>query len=229
MSDSSSHSILDVTLDELPEDWRNTINTATKQFQDKCLLSYAKDHEGKVYQKNYLPRVLLDGQTDPNDVAARNAMYETISRAISTTLANHNEVFLRSLTNAMKEALNQNTGPRGPVYSNQNTGRNEATATNVLPGNGGHILGGSFAQQGGGNGQHSVQRPMVDYSDSQSAAKFASGGKRIVRDFNAPPYQGRVAPEEIPPGYHYVTEGYTFNAYENPGYQSAGQETPSAL
>jgi hypothetical protein len=106
MSDNSSRSILDVTLEELPEDWRNTINTATKQFQDKCLLSYAKYHEGKVYQKTYLPRVLLDGQPDPNDVAAHNAMYETISRAMSATLANHNEVFLRSLTIVMKEALN---------------------------------------------------------------------------------------------------------------------------
>jgi hypothetical protein len=61
MSDNSSRSILDVTLEELPEDWRNTINTTTKQFQDKCLLSYAKDHKGKVYQKTYLPRVLLNG------------------------------------------------------------------------------------------------------------------------------------------------------------------------
>jgi hypothetical protein len=102
MSDNIRRSILDVTLDELPEDWRNTINTTTKQFQDKCLLSYAKDHEGKIYQKNYFPRVLLDGQTDPNDVAARDAIYETISRAMSTTFANHNAVFLRSLTNAMK-------------------------------------------------------------------------------------------------------------------------------
>jgi hypothetical protein len=70
---------------------------------------------------------------------------------------------------------------------------------------------------------------MVDYSVSQSAAKFAPGGKRIVRDFNAPPYQGRVAPGEIPPGYRYVTEGYTLNAYENTGYQSAGQKTQGAL
>jgi hypothetical protein len=73
-------------------------------------------------------------------------MYETISRAMSATLANHNEVFLRSLTNFMKEALNQSAGPGGPVYSNHNTRKNEAIETNVLPGNGGHTLGGSSAQ-----------------------------------------------------------------------------------
>jgi hypothetical protein len=98
-----------------------------------------------------------------------------------------------------------------------------------LPGNGGHALGGFSAQQGGGNGQHSVQRLMVDYCVSQSAAKFAPGGRRIVRDFNAPPYQGRVALGEIPPRYRYVTEGYTLNAYENPGYPSAGREAQGAF
>lgn len=59
-----------------PEEWRDIIKKATQQYQDKCLMSYAKDLQGNVYQKNYLPRVLLDGQPDPNDVAARNAMYE---------------------------------------------------------------------------------------------------------------------------------------------------------
>jgi hypothetical protein len=38
----------------------------------------------------------------------------------------------------------------------------------------------------------------ADGGVSQSAAKFAPGSKKIVRDFNAPPYQGSVAPGEIP-------------------------------
>ena len=63
-----------------------------------------------------------------------------------------------------------------------------------------------------------MQQPIVDYGISQSAAKFALGYKRIVRDLNAPPYQGRVASGEIPLGYHYVFDYYTLNANENPGY-----------
>ena len=97
VTDQSAQSALNVTLDELPENWRDIINTEVQQFQDKCLLSYARDHEGKIYQKTYLPRVLLDGQPDPNDVAARNAMYDTISRAMSATLQSHNEIFLRQM------------------------------------------------------------------------------------------------------------------------------------
>jgi hypothetical protein len=75
----SSEAILNLTFEELPKEWRNTIERAMQQFKDKCMLSYDKDHEGKIYQKTYLPRVLLDGHPDPNDVVARQAMYETIT------------------------------------------------------------------------------------------------------------------------------------------------------
>jgi hypothetical protein len=57
---------------------------------------------------------------------------------------------------------------------------------------------------------------MLDYG--QSAIKVAPQSRRIARDFNAPPYQGRLAPEEVHTGYHYVAEHYTLNGYENPGY-----------
>jgi hypothetical protein len=44
-----SEAILNVTFEELPEEWHNTIERAMQQFKDKCMLSYAKDHEGKIY------------------------------------------------------------------------------------------------------------------------------------------------------------------------------------
>jgi hypothetical protein len=65
--------------------------------------------------------------------------------------------------------------------------------------------------------QQSVQQPILDYG--QLATKVASQSRRIARDFNSPPYQGRLAPGEVPPGYHCVAEHYTLNGCENPGYQ----------
>jgi hypothetical protein len=44
-----SEAILNVTFEELPEERRNTIERTMQQFKDKCMLSYAKDHEGKIY------------------------------------------------------------------------------------------------------------------------------------------------------------------------------------
>jgi hypothetical protein len=66
---------------------------------------------------------------------------------------------------------------------------------------------------------------MVDYSVCQSTIKIAPGYRRIVKYFNAPPYEGKVAPGEIPPGYHYASDFYTLNAIENPRYQNVPQGT----
>ena len=63
-----------------------------------------------------------------------------------------------------------------------------------------------------------MQQPILDYG--QSATKVAPQSRRIARDLNAPPYQGRLEPREVPPGYHYVAEHYT---YENPKYQPNAQ------
>jgi hypothetical protein len=146
-----SEAILNLTFEELPEEWRNTIERAMQQFKDKCMLSYAKDHEGKIYQKTYLPRVLLDGQLDPNDTTACQAMFETITRAMSIMLVNHNDIFLVSLTNSLKESLGTGIQSRGPAYSNHNTGprRNDAMITNVTPCLNSQASGGVSAQQGG--------------------------------------------------------------------------------
>ena len=62
-----------------------------------------------------------------------------------------------------------------------------------------------------------MQQPTLDYG--QSTTKIAPQSRRLARDFNAPPYQGRLAPREVPPGYHYVAKHYSLNGCENPGYQ----------
>ena len=64
-----------------------------------------------------------------------------------------------------------------------------------------------------------MQQPVTSYGTSQLAIKFVPSYKRIARDFNAPPYQGRIAPGKIPLGYHYVSEYYTLNANENPSFK----------
>jgi len=44
-------------------------------------------------------------------------MYETISKAMTSTLANHNEMFLNGITNAIKEDFSPNIQNMGPTYS----------------------------------------------------------------------------------------------------------------
>jgi hypothetical protein len=67
------------------------------------LLSFSKSHDGRVIQKTRLPRTILDGQRDPDAVAEQSTMADVVGRTMSDTLTNHNELFIRSLMNVMKE------------------------------------------------------------------------------------------------------------------------------
>jgi hypothetical protein len=44
-------------------------------------------------------------------------MSETISKIMVSTLANHNEILLNGITNAIKEVFNLDIQKRGPTYS----------------------------------------------------------------------------------------------------------------
>ena len=43
-------------------------------------------------------------------------MFETMSKAMASTLANHNEMFLNGITNANKQAFSLNIQNRGSTY-----------------------------------------------------------------------------------------------------------------
>ena len=60
--------ILKVNLEDLPDDQKALIEQAAEEFREKCLLSYSRMHDS-VIQKTPLPRVLLHGQSDPNEEA----------------------------------------------------------------------------------------------------------------------------------------------------------------
>ena len=69
----------------------------------------------------------MDGKIDLSISIQHNAMYDTISKAMSATLMNHNETFIHSISNAIKEAFNLSPKRRGPVYPNS-TGGNQRTS-----------------------------------------------------------------------------------------------------
>ena len=86
--------MLNVTLDELPDQLKDLVVTAVNQYQEKCLLYFSKNRDKKVYQKTLFPRVILGGECDPSIQIKHQAMNETINKAMVATLANHNEILL---------------------------------------------------------------------------------------------------------------------------------------
>ena len=112
-----NENVLNVTLDELPDSLKELVETAINQYKEKCLLSFSRTRDKKVYKKTLFSRVILEGERDPTVHLQHQAMSETISKAMASTLANHNKILLNGITNAIKEAFNLDIQNRGPTYS----------------------------------------------------------------------------------------------------------------
>jgi hypothetical protein len=179
-----NENLLNVTLNELLDSLKELVETAMNQYQEKCLLSFSRTMDKKVYQKTLFLRIILEGEHDPTVQIQHQAMSETISKATVSTLANHNEILLNSITNVIKEAFSLDIQNREPTYSvpigNRQTFVGQTSGDQVS---------GEFpnVNQHCNTIQQSGQQLGLDYG--QSATKVAPQSQRIVRDFNAPPYQ----------------------------------------
>ena len=94
-----------VPYEDLPNGDKDVINKAIEEFQNKCLLSYTKTHDNTIIQKYPLPRVLLHGHIDADEAEDRRFFIEAINKSVHDTMSNHNEVFLNTFHNTMKEVF----------------------------------------------------------------------------------------------------------------------------
>ena len=110
----NNDTILEVNLEDLPDDQRALIDKATEEFQEKYLLSYSKTRDS-VIQKTPLPRVLLHGQNDPNEEAEARIAAQMAHKTIHEAFTNYNRVLVNTISNVMKEvffgALIDQVGP----------------------------------------------------------------------------------------------------------------------
>jgi len=101
----NNNDILMVPYDDLPNEDKDVISKAIEEFQNKCLLSYTKTCDNKVVQKYPLPRVLLHGQADADEVKDRHFFVEAVNKSVHDAILNHNAVFLNTFHNTMKEVF----------------------------------------------------------------------------------------------------------------------------
>ena len=83
-----------VPYEDLPDGDKDVISKAIEEFQNKCLLSYTKTRDNKVIQKYPLPRVLMHGQSDIDEVDDRHFFVDVVNKSIHDAMLNHNTAFL---------------------------------------------------------------------------------------------------------------------------------------
>ena len=101
----NNNDILMVPYEDLPDGDKDVISKAIEEFQNKCLLSYTKTRDNTIIQKYPLPRVLLHRQTYADEAEDRRFFVEAINKFVHDAISNHNEIFLNTFHNTMKEVF----------------------------------------------------------------------------------------------------------------------------
>ena len=82
-------------------------------------MSYTKTRDNIIVQKYPLLRVLLHGQTDADEAEDRRFFVEVVNKSVHDAISNHNEVFLNTFHNTMKEVFHGFLVDQvGPAYYN---------------------------------------------------------------------------------------------------------------
>ena len=82
-------------------------------------MSYTKTRDNTVVQKYPLLRVLFYGQTDADEAKDRRFFVEAINKSVHDAISNHDEIFLNTFHNTMKEVFHGfPVGQVGPTYYN---------------------------------------------------------------------------------------------------------------
>ena len=115
----NNNDILMVPYEDLPNGAKDVIDKAIEEFQNKCLLSYTKTCDNTIIQKYPLSRVLLHGQRDADETEDMRFFTQAINKSVHDAISNHNEVFLNTFYNTMKEVFHGFPVDQvGPAYYN---------------------------------------------------------------------------------------------------------------
>ena len=82
-------------------------------------MSYTKTRDNTIVQKYPLPRVLLHGQSDTDEAEDMHFFVEAVNKSVHDAISNHNEIFLNTFHNTMKEVFHGFLVDQvGPAYYN---------------------------------------------------------------------------------------------------------------
>jgi hypothetical protein len=88
------HDVIDVTMEELSPEQQVQLKDAIDQFQQKCLMSFAKNRSGVPYLKSDMPRVLLPGEPDATSAEEKQEVMNAVQQTMESIMAKHNTAFL---------------------------------------------------------------------------------------------------------------------------------------
>jgi hypothetical protein len=93
--------VLDVTFNELSSEQQLQLKEAMDQFQQKCLMSFAKNRSGVPFLRTDMPRFLMQGESDATSATEKQEAFAMIRQTMEEIMARHNTAFLNSIRQIM--------------------------------------------------------------------------------------------------------------------------------
>jgi hypothetical protein len=116
------HDVMDVTMDDLSPQRQMQLKDAIDQFQQKCLMSFAKNRSGVPYLKSDMPRVLLPGEPDTTSAEEKQEAMNAVRQTMENIMAQHHTAFLSMFKQMMvgvfgpgMERMLGQVSPQGPT------------------------------------------------------------------------------------------------------------------
>jgi hypothetical protein len=95
------HDVMDVTIEELSLEQQLQLKDAINQFQQKCLMSFAKNRSGVSYLKSDMPRVLLPGEPATTSAEEKQDVMNAVQQTMGNIMAKHHTAFLNMFRQMM--------------------------------------------------------------------------------------------------------------------------------
>jgi hypothetical protein len=106
------HDVMDVTMEEMSPEQQVQLKDAIDQFQQKCLMSFAKNRSGVPYLKCDMPRVLLLGEPDTTSAEEKQEVMNAVQQTMESIMVKHMMVGVFGL--GMERVLGR-VSPQGPT------------------------------------------------------------------------------------------------------------------
>jgi hypothetical protein len=95
------HDVMDVTIEELSPEQQLQLKDAIDQFQQKCLMSFAKNRSGVPYLKSDMPIVLLPGEPDTTSAEEKQEVMNAVQQTMENIMDKHNTAVLNMFRQMM--------------------------------------------------------------------------------------------------------------------------------
>ena len=106
-NNTESDNVLDLKLEELPDNYKQLVQDAVEHYQRRCMMSFGKNRSGAIFQRSRMPRMLNEGEFDQIEAQKMREYEGVVHKAVADNMTNQNGCILATLRYIMIDIYGQ--------------------------------------------------------------------------------------------------------------------------